>query len=36
VNLGSFDKRYLGNNVCFPALEREQQLVRAFDFVFGL
>ena len=25
-----------GNNVRFPALERDQQLVRAFDFVFGL
>jgi len=36
VNLGSFDKRYLGNNVCFPALERDHQLVWTFDFVFGL
>ena len=26
----------LGNDVRFPALERDQQLVGAFDFVFGL
>ena len=26
----------LGNDLRFPALERDQQLVRAFDFVFGL
>jgi hypothetical protein len=26
----------LGNDLRFPALERDQQLVRAFDFAFGL
>jgi hypothetical protein len=28
--------RRLGNDVRVPALERDQQLVRAFDFAFGL
>jgi hypothetical protein len=27
---------YAGNAMTLPALEREQQLVRTFDFIFGL